>query len=162
MKVTRSPSRASNRIRSRSCILLPAYTSSRSRCRMSKSHSSRSCAARRTLHRLESCSEDRRRCPVSLPRGGSETERGCIHPIHDVPFPYNVPYPPQLWVFGREWPMLWNEAMVVQAFLSFNNSFEVTMSTPLIRYVDEEFLKTAGYLSTSRSMRIRTHSVRCG
>ena len=63
-----------------------------------------------------------------------------IH-IHDVPFPYNVPYPPQLWVFGQEWPMLWNEAMVVQAFLSFNNSFEVTMSTPLLRYVDEDFLR---------------------
>ena len=63
-----------------------------------------------------------------------------IH-IHDVPFPYNVPYPPQLWVFGQEWPMLWNEAMVVQAFLSFNNSFEVTMSTPLLRYFDEDFLR---------------------
>ena len=63
-----------------------------------------------------------------------------IH-IHDVPFPYNVPYPPQLWVFGQEWPMLWNEAMVVQAFLSFNNSFEVTMSTPLLRHFDEDFLR---------------------
>jgi len=63
-----------------------------------------------------------------------------IH-IHDVPFPYNVPYPPQLWVFGQEWPMLWNEAMFVQAFLSFNNSFEVTMSTPLLRHFDEDFLR---------------------
>ena len=45
---------------------------------------------------------------------------GVVVHIHDVPFPYNIPYPPQLWVFSQEWPMLWNEAMVVQAFLSFN------------------------------------------
>ena len=37
--------------------------------------------------------------------------------------------------------MLWNEAMVVQAFLAFNNSFRIIMSTPLIRYFDEDFLK---------------------
>jgi hypothetical protein len=61
--------------------------------------------------------------------------------IHDVPFPYNIPYPPQLWVFSQEWPMLWNEAMVVQAFLSFNRNFRVIMSTPLIRYFDEDFLR---------------------
>jgi hypothetical protein len=61
--------------------------------------------------------------------------------IHDVPFPYNVPYPPQLWVFGQEWPMLWNEAMVVQAFLSLNRSFQVIMSAPLLRYFDEDFLR---------------------
>jgi hypothetical protein len=61
--------------------------------------------------------------------------------IHDVPFPYNIPYPPQLWVFGQQWPMLWNEAMVVQAFLSFNSNFRIIMSTPLIRYFDEDFLR---------------------
>jgi hypothetical protein len=66
---------------------------------------------------------------------------GVVIHIHDVPFPYNIPYPPQLWVFGQEWPMLWNEAMVVQAFLSFNDSFRIIMSTPLIRYFDEDFLK---------------------
>jgi predicted O-methyltransferase YrrM len=66
---------------------------------------------------------------------------GVVVHIHDVPFPYNIPYPPQLWVFGQEWPMLWNEAMVVQAFLSFNDSFRIIMSTPLIRYFDEDFLK---------------------
>ncbi len=64
-----------------------------------------------------------------------------IH-IHDVPFPYNIPYPPQLWVFGRDWPMLWNEAMVVQAFLCFNNDFKIVMSTPLIRGSDEAFLRS--------------------
>ena len=63
-----------------------------------------------------------------------------IH-IHDVPFPYNVPYPARLWVFGRPWPMLWNEAMVVQAFLCGNRDFDIVMSTPLIRHFDEPFLK---------------------
>ncbi len=63
--------------------------------------------------------------------------------IHDVPFPYNVPYPAELWVFGQEWPMLWNEAMLVQAFLCMNKNFRVELSTPLLRHVDERFLKNA-------------------
>jgi predicted O-methyltransferase YrrM len=65
---------------------------------------------------------------------------GVVIHIHDVPFPYNVPYPSRLWVFGREWPMLWNEAMVVQAFLCFNSDFRIVMSTPIIRHDDETFL----------------------
>ena len=68
-------------------------------------------------------------------------EPGVFVHIHDVPFPYNVPYPPDLWVFGQEWPMLWNEAMIVQAFLSMNRGFRITMSTPLLRHFDEAFLK---------------------
>ena len=32
--------------------------------------------------------------------------------------------------------------MVLQAFLCFNDKFEITMSTPLIRYYDEGFLKS--------------------
>ena len=67
---------------------------------------------------------------------------GVVTHIHDVPFPYNIPYPPQLWVLGQEWPMLWNEAMVLQALLCFNDKFKITMSTPLIRYYDESFLKS--------------------
>jgi predicted O-methyltransferase YrrM len=63
-----------------------------------------------------------------------------IH-LHDVPFPYNIPYPPALWVFGRPWPMLWNEAMVVQAFLCANRDFQIELSTPLIRHFDEKFLQ---------------------
>jgi hypothetical protein len=61
--------------------------------------------------------------------------------IHDVPFPYNIPYPPQHWVFGQAWPMLWNEAMMVQALLSGNPDFEIVMSTPLLRHFDEPFLE---------------------
>jgi predicted O-methyltransferase YrrM len=68
-----------------------------------------------------------------------------IH-IHDVPFPYNVPYPSDYWTTLRHpqsphWPMFWNEAMVVQAFLAFNSSFETTLSTPFIRHADEDFLR---------------------
>lgn len=63
-----------------------------------------------------------------------------IH-VHDVPFPFNIPYPPDLWILGQMWPMFWNEAMVVQAFLCCNCDFEIVLSTPLIRYFDEAFLQ---------------------
>jgi len=66
--------------------------------------------------------------------------RGVVVHIHDVPFPYNVPFPPERWIFGEDWPVYWNEAMVVQAFLAFNTAFEVMLSTPMIRYADKSFL----------------------
>ncbi len=61
--------------------------------------------------------------------------------VHDVNFPYNIPYPPEQWIFNEIWPMLWNEAMFLQAFLCFNPKFQIEMSTPLIRHFDEPFLK---------------------
>lgn len=79
-------------------------------------------------------------------------KRGVVIHVHDVPFPYNTPYPADKWVLceGRdcsEWPRFWNEAMVLQALLAFNTSFEIVLSTPLIRYHDEGFLAAtfAGY-----------------
>jgi predicted O-methyltransferase YrrM len=60
--------------------------------------------------------------------------------IHDVPFPYNVPYPADTWLFGERWPVYWNEAMVVQTFLAFNSAFDILLSTPMLRYADESFL----------------------
>jgi hypothetical protein len=66
---------------------------------------------------------------------------GVVTHIHDVPFPYNIPFPPQRWIFDEDWPMLWNEAMVLQAFLCFNDRFKIMMSTPLIRHFDEPFLR---------------------
>jgi hypothetical protein len=66
---------------------------------------------------------------------------GVVTHIHDIPYPYNFPYPPDLWIFGREWPMFWNKPMVLQAFLAFNRNFKISLSTPLIRYYDEAFLK---------------------
>jgi predicted O-methyltransferase YrrM len=65
---------------------------------------------------------------------------GVLVHIHDVPFPYNAPYPADAWLFGERWPVYWNEAMIVQAFLAFNSAFEVVLSTPLIRAADEAFL----------------------
>ena len=72
--------------------------------------------------------------------------KGVIVHIHDIPFPFNTPYPAEQWVLGKtktspNWPMYWNEAMLLQAFLTFNNSYEILMSAPLIRYYDENFLK---------------------
>jgi hypothetical protein len=66
---------------------------------------------------------------------------GVMTHIHDIPYPYNVPYPPERWIFNTEWPMFWNEPMLLQAFLAFNKNFGIALSTPLIRHFDEEFLK---------------------
>jgi predicted O-methyltransferase YrrM len=66
---------------------------------------------------------------------------GVVIHVHDVPFPFNFPYPPEKWIFGERWPKFWNEAMMVQAFLSGNQQFRVMLSTPLLRYFDEPFLK---------------------
>jgi hypothetical protein len=66
---------------------------------------------------------------------------GVVIHVHDVPFPYNTPYPASLWLFALHWPMFWNEAMVLQAFLCYNSAFKVMLSTPLIRHVDEDFLR---------------------
>ncbi len=68
-----------------------------------------------------------------------------IH-FHDINFPYNIPYPPEKWIFGESkhsplWPTFWNEAMVVQAFLCFNRKYKIIMSLPLLRYYNDEFLK---------------------
>jgi hypothetical protein len=60
--------------------------------------------------------------------------------VHDVPFPWNTPFPADQWVFGERWPIYWNEAMVVQLFLAFNDAFEVLLSTPLVRHTDEAAL----------------------
>jgi len=64
--------------------------------------------------------------------------------IHDMPFPYNTPYPSDFWVFNKKksWPMLWNEAMLVQAFLCFNRAFRVKLSLPYLRHHDEAFLRS--------------------
>lgn len=79
-----------------------------------------------------------------LPR----VQKGLLIHIHDISFPYNIPYPVEYWVLGRHerapyWPMYWNEAMVVQAFLAFNSAFVIEMSTPMIRHYDEPFLAAA-------------------
>ena len=67
---------------------------------------------------------------------------GVIVHIHDMPLPYNVPYPAQYWVFDTGWPHYWNEAMLVQAFLAFNSAFRIRLSLPLVRHHNEQFLAT--------------------
>jgi len=71
--------------------------------------------------------------------------KGVLIHVHDISFPYNIPYPAEYWVLGRHenapyWPMYWNEAMALQAFLAFNSAFAIEMSTPIIRHYDEPFL----------------------
>jgi Methyltransferase domain len=66
---------------------------------------------------------------------------GVVTHIHDIPYPFNFPYPPGRWIFGQDWPMFWNEPMVLQAFLAFNKNFRISLSTPLLRHFDEQFLK---------------------
>ncbi|HCM42908.1 MAG TPA: hypothetical protein DIS66_06335 [Candidatus Omnitrophica bacterium] len=68
-------------------------------------------------------------------------KKGVIVHIHDIPFPYNTPFPPDRWVLKPGFPMYWNEAMLVQAFLAFNDSFEILLSAPLIRFHNEKFLE---------------------
>lgn len=71
--------------------------------------------------------------------------KGVIVHVHDIPFPYNFPYPSEFWMTGKKlpgnWPSYWNEAMVLQALLSGSDQFEILLSTPLLRYYDESFLR---------------------
>jgi Methyltransferase domain len=67
--------------------------------------------------------------------------RGAWVHVHDIPFPYNTPFPADTWVLGDRWPVYWQEAMVLQAFLAHNRAFEIRMSIPLIRHSDEAFIE---------------------
>ncbi|HEY0511164.1 MAG TPA: class I SAM-dependent methyltransferase [Thermoanaerobaculia bacterium] len=66
---------------------------------------------------------------------------GVLVHIHDVHFPYNVPCDPGAYVVDRRWPMLFTEAMLVQAYLCNNPRVEIAMSTPLLRHHGEGFLR---------------------
>jgi len=86
----------------------------------------------------------------ALPR----VKPGVIVHIHDIHFPYNHPFPADYWLFGERWPVYWQEVMVVQAFLAFNESFEVLLSTPMVRHHDEQFLvdRFPNYVPLSQDM----------
>jgi predicted O-methyltransferase YrrM len=66
---------------------------------------------------------------------------GVLVHIHDIHFPYYVPIDPDAYVLDRRWPMLFTEAMLVQAYLCNNPRVEIVMSTPLLRHHDEDFLR---------------------
>jgi hypothetical protein len=61
--------------------------------------------------------------------------------IHDVHFPYNTPHPADYWVLKPQWPMFWNEAMVIQSFLAFNSAFQTYLSAPLLRHYRPQLLE---------------------
>ena len=66
---------------------------------------------------------------------------GVVVHVHDIHFPYNTPYPAEQYIFRAKWPLYRTEAMVLQAFLSFNREFEVVLSAPMIRHTEEAFLE---------------------
>jgi hypothetical protein len=70
-----------------------------------------------------------------------QLKKGVYIHIHDIPFPFNVPYPSDHWIFKRGFAMYWTEAMLLQALLCHSDTFEIVLSTPLIRYNDESLLK---------------------
>jgi len=66
---------------------------------------------------------------------------GVLIHVHDTPFPYNTPFPADFWLFSDTVPpMFWNEAMLTQALLSFNDSFKLIFSAPLMRNEDGPLL----------------------
>jgi hypothetical protein len=67
--------------------------------------------------------------------------KGPLIHVHDIPFPYHGPYPTDYWIYKNVWPMWWNESMLLHALLCGNKQFAVVLSTPLLRFHDEAFLK---------------------
>jgi len=65
---------------------------------------------------------------------------GVLIHVHDIPFPYHGPYPPDYWIYKQTWPVWWNESMLLHALLCGNKQFSITLSAPLIRHQDESFL----------------------
>jgi predicted O-methyltransferase YrrM len=66
---------------------------------------------------------------------------GTLIHVHDIPFPYHGPHPAEYWIYERVWPMWWNESMLLHALLCGSSQFAVTLSAPLIRHLDEAFLR---------------------
>jgi predicted O-methyltransferase YrrM len=66
---------------------------------------------------------------------------GVLVHVHDVHFPYSGPADPAAYVFNRRWPMLFTEAMLVQAYLCNNPRAGIVLSTPLLRHFREDVLK---------------------
>ena len=66
---------------------------------------------------------------------------GVLVHVHDVHFPFNVPIDARAYVADRRWPMLFTEAMLVQAYLCHNPRIELLLSTPLLRFHREAVLR---------------------
>lgn len=83
-------------------------------------------------------------------------KKGVYVHIHDIPFPFNFPYPAELYIFNKEEPQLWNEAFFVQAFLAFNSAFEILQCMSYVNYYDPEFVKKH---IPERSDKVEYHNV---
>jgi hypothetical protein len=70
-----------------------------------------------------------------------QLKKGVYIHIHDIAFPFNIPYPYDYWILKRDVGMYWTEAMLLQALLCHSDTFEIVLSTPLIRHYDEPFLR---------------------
>lgn len=71
---------------------------------------------------------------------------GVIVHVHDIPFPYNIPYPAEYWTLletksSPHWPIYWNEAMLLQALLVNNPRLRIHLSLPLLRFHNERCLR---------------------
>lgn len=66
---------------------------------------------------------------------------GVLVHIHDVHLPFHVPIDADAYVGDRRWPMLFTEAMLVQAYLAHNARVELVLSTPLLRFHREAALR---------------------
>jgi len=66
--------------------------------------------------------------------------RGVVIHIHDIPFPHITPDDVEYWIFKKH--RFWNEAAILKAFLSFNNSFEILLCSSYIHYRRPDILRS--------------------
>ena len=67
-------------------------------------------------------------------------KKGVIVHVHDIQFPYNIPFPPEPCIYDAVWPLYGTEAMLLQAFLCHNPTYRITLSPTLLWYHDVDFL----------------------
>jgi Methyltransferase domain len=66
-------------------------------------------------------------------------KKGVLIHIHDIPFPYLYPYP-EFWIFDRL--TFWQEAVLLKAFLSNNNAFEIIYCSSYLHFKNPALLKS--------------------
>lgn len=64
--------------------------------------------------------------------------KGVVVHIHDIFMPMEYP---KVWV--QKWHIFWNEQYLLQAFLTYNNAFEVLWAAVYMRQKNREFLEKA-------------------
>ena len=68
-----------------------------------------------------------------------QLQPGVVIHVHDIFFPYN--YPPHHF-FTQNIKQIWQEQYLFQAFLAFNNEFEITFCSSFLHAKQKETLKT--------------------